>query len=72
MPDASDSDRLPNLVDGLTRQERIVLHVLRQVQRERGGRPVPTVMLYGRVLEHIDLSEQELQQCLARLGTLPV
>ncbi len=61
---------LPDVRDGLTRTERIVLYVLQQTQRERGGRSVPTAMLYGRVLELIDLSEDELQACLQRLGTL--
>lgn len=63
-----DLDHIPDLRDGLTRLERIVLYVLHETQRERGGRSVPTAMLYGRVLEYIDLSEQELQACLARLG----
>ena len=58
---------LPDVRDGLTRKERIVLFCLEQLQQERGGRNVPTVMLYGRVVEHINISEQELQQMLQRL-----
>ena len=54
--------------DGLTRLERIVMTVLAETQRERGGRPVPTAMLYGRVLERIDISKAELQACLRKLG----
>jgi hypothetical protein len=54
--------------DGLTRRERIVLWVLSETQKELGGRNVPTVMLYGRVLEHFDLSEAELVAILQRLG----
>lgn len=61
-------DRIPDVRDGLTRLERVVLHVLEQTQRERGGRNVPTAMLYGRVLEHVDLSQEELQACLIRLS----
>lgn len=60
-------DNLPDVRDGLTRLERIVLHVLHETQRERGGRNVPTAMLYGRVVEHINISEQELQRVLQRL-----
>lgn len=70
-----DSDRLqtlldviPDVRDGLTRTERIVLYVLRETQRERNGRNVPTAMLYGRVLEYVDMSEAELHLYLDRLG----
>lgn len=61
-------DNIPDVRDGLTRIERIVLYVLRETQRERNGRSVPTAMLYGRVLEHINISEDELQSSLDRLG----
>ena len=54
--------------DGLTRIERVVLMVLREAQAARGGRSVPTAELYGRVVEHVDLSEEELVRVLQRLG----
>lgn len=63
------SDNLANLRDGLNRKERIVLYCLSQLQKERGGRNVPTVMLYGRVVEYMDMSERDLQQILQRLIT---
>lgn len=63
-------DRIPDVRDGLTRLERVVLHVLADAQREFGGRNVPTATLYGRVLEYVDLSQDELQTCLQRLGTM--
>lgn len=53
--------------DGLTRKERIVLTVLATTQAERGDRNVPLPMLYGRVLEHVDLSVAELQAIVVRL-----
>ena len=59
---------LPDARDGLTRVERVILYVLNETQRELGGRSVPSVMLYGRVLEYLDLSEDELQMHLVRLG----
>lgn len=59
---------VPDVRDGLTRFERIVLSVLNEVERERNGRSVPTVMLYGRVVEHINLSEDEFHTVLNRLG----
>ena len=62
-----DFDNLPDVRDGLTRTERIVLYCIDQIQQERGGRNVPTVMLYGRVVEHVNISEQELQLILQRL-----
>ncbi|TNF35515.1 MAG: hypothetical protein EP315_05730 [Gammaproteobacteria bacterium] len=58
---------IPDVRDGLTRKERIVLYCINQLQKERDGRNVPTVMLYGRVLEHVDMSEQELQLILQKL-----
>ncbi|ROQ24182.1 hypothetical protein [Gallaecimonas pentaromativorans] len=61
-------DPLPDVRDGLTRLERIVLYVLSETQKERGGRNVPTAMLYGRVVEYINISEAELVACLQRLG----
>lgn len=35
-------DRLPDVRDGLAREQRIVLYVLSQLQKERGDRNVPT------------------------------
>jgi hypothetical protein len=58
---------LPDVRDGLTRLERVVLVVLRETQAELGGRNVPTAMLYGRVAEIIDASVDELQAVLDRL-----
>lgn len=63
-----DFDNLPDVRDGLNRKERIVLYCLAEAQKERNGRNVPTAMLYGRVLEYIDMSEGELQEILQRLG----
>ena len=60
-------DNLPDVRDGLARKERIVLYCINEIQKERGGRDVPTVMLYGRVVEHVNISEQELQLILQRL-----
>lgn len=59
---------IPDVRDGLTRTERIILYVLNETQRELEGRNVPTVMLYGRVLEYVNISEQELHLYLDRLG----
>ncbi|MBX7082376.1 MAG: hypothetical protein K1X88_24430 [Nannocystaceae bacterium] len=63
---ARESDGLPDARDGLNRAERIVLHTLWRLQRERGGANVPTAMLYGHVVEQIDLSVDELQRILRR------
>ena len=63
-----EQDLLPDVRDGLNRRERIVLYCLNQLQQELNGRNVPTVMLYGRVLEHVNLSESELQAILQRLS----
>jgi hypothetical protein len=62
-----DDDRLPDVRDGLTRLERIILTVLAETERERNGANVPTAMLYGRVVERIDVSEAEFVATLQRL-----
>lgn len=54
--------------DGLTHRERVVLWVLHETQRERGGRNVPTAMLWGRVCEHFYISPEDLSAMLACLG----
>jgi hypothetical protein len=61
-------DFLPDVRDGLTRRERIVLKVLHDTQKVRGGRSVPTAMLWGRVCEYMDISPEELSAMLVRLG----
>jgi hypothetical protein len=58
---------LPDIRDGLTHRERIVLQCLYALQQERGGRNVPTGMLYGTVVEHVDMSVEEMQSILVRL-----
>ena len=46
----------------------MVFHVLHETQKERAGRDVPTVMLWGRVCEHFYISPEDLSAMLARLG----
>ena len=67
-PVPDHSDRIPDVRDGLTREERVVRYVLHQAQKERGDRNVPTAMLWGRVCEHFYISPEELSEMLARLG----
>jgi hypothetical protein len=62
-------DDIPDVQDGLSRKERIVLYCLNQIQNERNGRNVPTAMLYGRVVETVNMTEQELQGILQRLSS---
>ncbi len=61
-------DDIPAIEDGLTRRERGVLWCLHVLQRERGERHVPTGMLYGSVVEHLDMSVDELRAILVRLA----
>ena len=61
-------DDLPDARDGLTRKERVVLWTLSNLQAEEGDRSIPLAMLYGRVVEHVDMSIAELQEIVARLG----
>jgi hypothetical protein len=62
-----DNDELPDVRDGLKRKERIILHCLHEAQKELGDRNVPTIMLYGRVVEQIDISKDEFQALLTGL-----
>ncbi len=68
---SQDYQNLPDVRDGLTRKERVVLYCLHEAQKELGGRNVPTAMLYGRVVEHIDMGVDELQTILQRLMSQP-
>ena len=59
---------LPDVRDGLTREERVVVYVLHEIRKERGDRDVPTTMLWGRVCEHFYIDPEALSAMLARLG----
>lgn len=52
----------------MTRLDRIVLDELRRAAAELGRESVPTILLYGRVVERIDVSMADLQAALQRLG----
>ena len=67
MSTRNSRDYLPDVRDGLTHRERIVLQCLYDLQQERSGRNVPTGMLYGNVVEYVDMSVDEMQSILVRL-----
>lgn len=60
-------DLIPDVRDGLTRVERVILWCLSECEKERPGRNVSTAMLYGRVVEHVDISVPEFQRIMQRL-----
>ena len=60
-------EHLADVRDGLSHRERIVLQCLYDLQQKRGRRNVPTGMLYGTVVEHVDMSVEEMQSILVRL-----
>ena len=60
-------DHLPDVRDGLTPRERSVLQCLYDLQQKRGGRNVPTEMLFGTVVEYVDMSVEEMQSILVWL-----
>lgn len=62
------NDKTPDVRDGLTREQRIVLYVLSKLQQERGDSNVPTAMLWGRVCEYFYISPENLSAMLAQLG----
>ena len=59
--------QVPDARDGLTRLQRVILVELARLEKERGGGHVPTAMLYGRVVEQVDVSVEEFQAVLAEL-----
>jgi len=67
VPRGSSMVAVPDVRDGLTRAERIVLWQLDTLQSEYPRRSVPTAALYGRVVEHVSLSEPEFLRILQRL-----
>ena len=68
--DNSILDNLPDVRDGLNRKERAILYCLHETQKEFGNRNVPTITLYGRVLELIDMDQEEFQAILSRMTGL--
>ncbi|MDD9890905.1 MAG: hypothetical protein OXU66_07525 [Gammaproteobacteria bacterium] len=67
MPTKDPYENIPDARDGLNKKERIILYCLKQAQEEFGQRGVPTITLYGRVVEHIDIDEREFQTILSRM-----
>jgi hypothetical protein len=66
------ADDIPDARDGLTRKERVVLWVMQRAEAERKGRGVRAAMLYGRVVEHVDMSIEEFMAIVERLSALPL
>ena len=67
-------NQLPDVRDGLTREQRVILYTLNEAQKELGDRNVPTLMLYGRVVERLNISKSRfyaLLQDLVGRGPLP-
>ena len=65
-------DRLPDVRDGLTRVERVVLWQLLEEQKDFGTRRVSPSTLYGRVVEHVNISVPEFHLLLQRrTGSAP-
>ncbi len=50
----------------LTHRERVVLWCLSALQKERGDRHVQTGMLYGSVVEYVNMTVDEMQSILVR------
>jgi hypothetical protein len=68
MSTRAPGDDLPDVRDGLNYRERIVLQCLHALQQERGGRNVPTGMLHDTVVEHVDMTVEEMQSIAVRLA----
>jgi hypothetical protein len=66
-----DLGGLPDARDGLMRLERAILVELTRAEQELGGRNVPTAMLYGRVVEQVNVGVPQFQRALERLIGAP-
>ncbi|MFK7864524.1 MAG: hypothetical protein AB8B95_09910 [Pseudohongiellaceae bacterium] len=66
----SIEDNIPDVRDGLNKKERIILYCLHEAQKEFPNRNVPTFLLYGRVVELMDMSQDEFQSILSRIAGL--
>ncbi len=62
-----DLNRLPDVRDGLTREQRVILYTLHETQKEMKQRNVPTLMLYGRVVERLSMSKEHFYAVLQGL-----
>jgi len=68
---ANLKDHIPDVRDGLTRIERAVLVCLHDLQQENGNRNVPTILIWGELIDRgYDISRDELNAMLARLGAM--
>ena len=57
---------LPDVRDGLTHRERIVLWCLHELRMEHGDGQIPTGMLYGSVFEHVNMTVGDMKSTLVR------
>jgi hypothetical protein len=64
---AADGHDLPDVRDGLTQVERVVLWALAKAASERPGHRVSASEIYGRVCEHVALSPRAFEALLRRL-----
>jgi hypothetical protein len=60
-------DLLPDVRDGLTRLERVILYTLHEAKADFGDRNVPTLTLYGRVCERVPCSKHTFMVALTRM-----
>jgi hypothetical protein len=65
---------IPDVRDGLTELERVILYVLHQLRKEVGDRHVSAFQVYGRVVEYLDVRPDEVEAVLAgvRARSMPV
>jgi len=59
---------IPDVRDGLTRLERAVLLCLHDLQEKENNRSVPTILLWGELIDRgYDISQDELNTMLKHL-----
>jgi hypothetical protein len=60
-------ENIPDVRDGLTELERIILFELYDLRKEYGERFIPMILLWGRVVEKLDCSQSDVQRALSTL-----
>ena len=67
-----DFHNIPDVRDGLTELERTILVVLHEAKQEFGDRMISSALIYGRVVERLDVSQEEFEHALRRTVPLAI
>jgi hypothetical protein len=58
---------IPDVRDGLTELERTILYTLYEARKEYGDRHIPVALIWGRVVERLDVSHDAFMKTLRKV-----